>query len=222
MQVYLTFDIERNYDQRGYETPTSFSHIERNVPRILGEMSKLKIKGTFFVTPEVLANCENLIQLITRSGNVVGLHSHVYYQPEFAGSDRFQDYSQSLKLKMIWRDYVAFEQRFSRVPCFRIGQLLVDRDVLRFVSLLGCRVDSSFHNDDFHLIDKIVVQWLGLREYPVAFHLWGLTAKAFKKDSVMLVHPLCHPSQGSQVYDEEHLFNLLGELSGRVDFEPMV
>ena len=61
--VHLTFDLERDYAGTGeYINPPSFEGIKHNVPRVLDEMHEHDASGTFFLTPEVLAECEDLVQ----------------------------------------------------------------------------------------------------------------------------------------------------------------
>lgn len=80
-EVCLTFDLERDYLGTGsYVNPPSFEGIRHHVPRILDAMHERHAAGTFFLTPEVIENCEDMLGDV-RKRHAVGLHSHAYYQP---------------------------------------------------------------------------------------------------------------------------------------------
>ena len=223
--VALTFDVERDYLRSGYVTPVSFSGIEHNLPTLLDKLKQFKARATFFLTPEVFQACESLTREI-RKAHSLGLHTHSYYHPEFRGwendGDSFRNYSVQEKERMIMRDIESFEERFGKVGIFRIARLEPDPVILRVVSREGVELDSSFHNNNYGLIQKVKTRFdYHFKEIPVNFHLFGLTPQHFahRMCSVVLTHPsVPHGKLDEQVYDEEKLWSIMRALESQFDF----
>lgn len=219
-QVYLTFDIERDYVKTGHFRRPSFEGIRSNVPRILDKMHENHIIGTFFLTPEVIANCEDLVAEIKRR-HAVGLHSHAYYQPEFKGwnadGDSLACYSPDQKTRMILRDIGTYRHCLGKLRLFRIGRLEPDQTILKVVSEEGCQCDSSYHATNYGLLERLrVALKYDFKEKPVKYHLYGLEPSHLMRDqAVILVHPLTPPGKSDkEVYDENHLMRMI-DISSR-------
>lgn len=215
--VHLTFDLERDYAGTGeYIDPPSFEGIKHNVPRVLDEMHEHDASGTFFLTPEVLAECEDLVREI-RKRNGVGLHSHVHYQPEFRGwesdGDCLKNYTPDEKKRMTLRDVERWRDYVGDPSLFRIGRLEPDHTVLKVLSESGCVCDSSYHRSHYNLFERVRTRLLyDFREIPVDFHLFGLRLRQLveKDHSVVLLHPLTPPGKSSlRIYDEEILMQII-------------
>jgi peptidoglycan/xylan/chitin deacetylase (PgdA/CDA1 family) len=216
-EVYLTFDLERDYLGTGsYVSPSSFEGIRHHVPRILDVMHEHHAAGTFFLTPEVIENCEDMLSDVDKR-HAVGLHSHAYYQPIFKGwerdGDSFKNYTRHEKKGMILRDISRYEDHFGHPRLFRIARLEPDHDVLKVISESGCPYDSSYHSSSYHVFQKMRVALLyRFREVPVDFHLYGLElSQMLKRDrSVVLVHPITPPRRGNpDVYNEHRLVQVI-------------
>jgi len=214
-KVYLTFDLERDYIRTGYLNPPSFEGVNSNVPRILDEMEKRRAVGTFFLTPEVTENCEDLVRDIRRR-HAVGLHSHAYYQPEFKGwaedGDCFKNYTTEEKERMTLRDIERYRNFLGDLKLFRIGRLEPDQTILRVISEAGCLCDSSYHVNNYGLMQKLrVALFYDFLEMPVNFHLHGLEPHHLEiGQSVIIVHPLPPPGKiDLEVYDEENLIRII-------------
>jgi len=200
--VHLTFDLERDYVGK-YIDPPSFEGIKHNVPRILDEMREHDASGTFFLTPEVLAECEALVREI-RKRNAVGLHSHAYYQPEFKGwegdGDCLKNYTSDEKKRMTLRDVERWRDYVGDPSLFRIGRLEPDHSVLKVLSEAGCLFDSSYRRSHYNVFERVRTRLLyDFREIPVNFHLFGLRLRQLveKDHSVVLLHPLTPPGKSS-------------------------
>jgi len=224
-EVYLTFDLERDYVSSGYLDPPSFEGLRYNVPRILDKMDRLQAAGTFFVTPEVLENCEDLVKDIVRR-HAVGLHSHVYYQREFKGweqhGDCFRSYEPHEKRQMVLRDLKAYSNYIGTLELFRIGRLEPDHVVLRTVNEARCRYDSSYHARSYNLMKKMIVALsYSFQEIPVDFHLYGLEPRHMQINrSVILIHPLTPPGESDpQVYDESTFVRIVDLVSQTHEFK---
>jgi len=216
-EVYLTFDLERDYLGTGsYVTPPSFEGIRHHVPRILDAMHEHHAAGTFFLTPEVIGNCEDLVRAVRRR-HAVGLHSHAYYQPEFKGwerdGDSFKNYTRHEKKQMILRDISRYQDHLGAPRLFRIASLEPDHEILKVISESGCPCDSSYHASNYHVFQKMRVALLyRFREVPVDFHLHGLKLSQIlkRRRSVVLVHPITPPRRDNpDVYDEDRLVEII-------------
>jgi len=224
-KVYLTFDVERDYVKSGYLEPPSYEGITHWIPRIRDKLHQLHATGTFFLTPEVIERCEDLIAEL-RKTQVVGLHSHAYYQPEFKGwkanGDSFSTYTVAEIRQMITRDAALFQERIGPLKFFRIGRLEPNHTVLRMISELGCTYDSSYHVDDYRLLEKLrrVISYR-FAEIPVTAHLFGLEPRHFDVGRpVVLIHPITPPSStDSEVFDEAHLMKLIDACSDSYEFK---
>ncbi len=224
-KVYLSFDVERDYVKSGYVQPTSFEGITHYVPRILDKLRELRATGTFFVTPEVIEHCEELVSELKKT-QLVGLHSHAYYQPEFKGwktnGDSFSTYTAAERRQMIGRDAALFQERIGPLKFFRIGRLEPNHTVLKMISQLGCTYDSSYHVDNYHLLEKLrrAVSYR-FAEIPVTAHLFGLESHHFDVERpVVLIHPITPPSKtDEEVFDEAHLMKLLDACSDVHEFK---
>lgn len=213
--IYLTFDLERDWLRTGYLSPPSFEGVNHNVPRILDKMREHHAAGTFFLTPEVMENCEGLVREIQRR-HAVGLHSHAYYQREFRGwekdGDSFRNYTPDEKRQMALRDIERHHDYLGDLELFRIGRLEPDQTVLKVISEAGCLYDSSYHVRSYDLLQKLwVALFYEFQEIPVNFHLYGLQRRHLERDqSVILVHPLTPPGKTDlEVYDEENLIRII-------------
>ena len=223
-RVYLTFDVERDYVRSGYLDPPSFQGIEEHVPRILDKLAEVDGVGTFFLTPEVVEKCGQLVAEI-RKRHLVGLHSHVYYQPEFLGwkqnGDSYSKYEPNLVRAMITRDAECFQRAVEPPTFFRIGRLEPDHTVLRTISDLGCAYDSSFHRDNFNWIERVrCLTYYKFKEVPVTAHLFGLGPRHFRvRNPVILVHPITPPeTPDKEVFDLDHLNRLVQQCSKEYRF----
>lgn len=226
--VYLTFDLERDYLRTGYLNPPSFEGVNSNVPRILDEMEIHHATGTFFVTPEVMENCEDITREIQKK-HALGLHSHAYYQPEFKGwpgdGDCFSNYTREEKERMALRDVNRYQDCLGDPKLFRIGRLEPDQTILRTINKARCLCDSSYHIKRYGLMQKMRVALLyDFQEMPVNFHLYRLTTQDLEiGQSVILVHPLTPPEKiDPQVYDEERLIRIVDACSEHCEFKDLM
>ncbi len=226
-KVYLTFDLERDYLRTGYVDPPSFEGVNHNLPRILDEMKEHHAVGTFFLTPEVMENCEDMVRDI-RGKHAVGLHSHAYYQREFKGwqrdGDSFRNYTPDEKRQMTLRDIALYRDYLGKPRLFRIGRLEPDRTVLRMINQAGCLCDSSYHASKYNLIAKLrVALCYDFWEAPVNFHLYGLEPRHLEKGRpVVLIHPLTPPGKHDpRVYDEGNLIRIIDESSRRSELKDL-
>ncbi len=224
-KVYLTFDVERDYVKSGYIEPASFAGITHHVPRILDKLRQLRATGTFFLTPEVIERCEDLVAEICKT-QAVGLHAHAYYQPEFKGwqadGDSFEVYRVAERRSMINRDVSRFRERIGPPTIFRIGRLKPNHTVMKTISEMGCQYDSSYHADDYTLIEKLrAAVSYKFREIPVTAHLFGLEPRHFMlRRPVVLVHPITPPgTMDIEVYDEKHLLRIIDACAEGYEFK---
>jgi len=223
-KVYLTFDVERDYIKTGYLDPPSFEGIKAHLPRILDKLHAIDAVGTFFLTPEVIEQCDELVSEILKR-HIVGLHSHAYYQPEFIGwdtnGDSFSSYETHLVQRMIKRDAAKFQARIGQPKLFRIGRLEPHHTVLKTVSDLGCGCDSSFHTDGYTVLERVrCALSYKFVEVPVTAHLFGLQRRHFDvRNPVILVHPITPPNHPDrEVFDLEHFMGLIDECSASYEF----
>ena len=223
-KVYLTFDVERDYIKTGYLDPPSFEGISAHVPRILDKLRAIGAVGTFFLTPEVIERCDELVSEVLKR-HLVGLHSHAYYQPEFIGwnanGDSFNSYETRLVEQMIKRDAAKFQTRIGPPSFFRIGRLEPNHTVFKTVSELGCSCDSSFHREAYTIFDRLrCTLSYKFVEVPVTAHLLGLERHNFDvRDPVILIHPITPPTQPDrEVFDSEYFMGLIDECSASYEF----
>ena len=228
-RVYLTFDLERDYFGSGSYAPIpSFEGVRHNVPRLLDKMHECHVDGTFFLTPEIMENCVDILRDIRRR-HAVGLHSHAYYQPEFKGwerdGDSFRNYTDREKMQMILRDIQLCHTYLGELKLFRIARLEPDNEILRMVSESGCQYDSSYHASKYHIFEKIrTALSYKFKEIPVDFHLYGLEISQLKRRSrsVVLLHPITPPERTNpEVYDEGRLVEMIERCSEQFRFESL-
>jgi len=220
--------LERDYLRTGYVVPSSFEGVNHNVPRILDELQKRHASGTFFLTPEVIQNCEDVVRDVRRR-HAVGLHSHAYYQCEFKGweedGDSFKNYTPDEKKRMILRDIELYRDYLGEPKLFRIGRLEPDQTVLRMISEAGCLYDSSYHASKYNLLRKLrVMVSYDFQEVPVNFHLYGLEPRHMKGGRpVILIHPITTPGKNDpEVYDEQNLMRIIDTSSQRCELKDLM
>lgn len=139
----LTFDIEDWYNCDFISGNFDWSHYEvriyQGVDRILEELEKRGLKGTFFCLGWIADHHPDVIRAIHRQGHHIGCHS---YQHEL--SFRFDEKSfreDTLKAKHLIEDVTGEEVNAFRAPGFSITKH--NTWALRCLAEMGFRYDCS-------------------------------------------------------------------------------
>lgn len=181
----LTFDIEDWYNCDFISGNFDWSHYEvriyQGVDRILEELEKRGLKGTFFCLGWIAEHHPDVIRAIHRQGHHIGCHS---YQHELAfRMDEKSFKADTLKAKQLIEEVIGEEVNAFRAPGFSITRH--NTWALRSLAEMGFRYDCSMfpaphdyggmpsYGDGIpKRID--VGDGLWVKEFPINVHtLWG-------------------------------------------------
>lgn len=176
----LTFDIEEwyncdfiseNFDWNNYEV-----RIYDSVGRILDELAKRNVKGTFFCLGWLAENHPSIIKRIHNEGHQVGCHSYQHqlstrFTPETFKKDTY-------KAKSLIEDVIG-----EHIECFRApGFSITHKNIWAFDVLneLGFKYDCSIfpaHHDyggmpDYGTSEPAIILHNGceIKEFPINIH----------------------------------------------------
>ena len=181
----LTFDIEDWYNCDFLSGNFDWDHYEvriyQGVERILEELEKRGLKGTFFCLGWIAEHHPDVIRAIHRQGHHIGCHS---YQHELAfRMDEKSFKADTLKAKRLIEEVIGEEVNAFRAPGFSITRH--NTWALRSLAEMGFRYDCSMfpaphdyggmpsYGDGIpKRID--VGDGLWVKEFPINVHtLWG-------------------------------------------------
>ena len=169
-KLVFTVDLDRDVNfplpgraaagsiDRGEGDSPRFSSAERGLSVLLGILDDLGVKATFFVegrTAETI-DCSGL------SGHCVGFHG--YDHEDLVGGETGLAFSDGELCQILKNGYVAVTDSIGRPECFRAPYMSADDRVLKAVSELGIRHDSSVYSA---LGEQPYATVHGMTEHPV-------------------------------------------------------
>ena len=169
-RLIFTVDLDRDVNlpvegrsaagsiDRGEGDSPRFSSAERGLSVLLDLLDDLNMKATFFVegrTAETI-DCSGV------SDHCVGFHG--YDHEDLTGKETRMAYGDGEICNILKNGYIAVSDNIKRPTCFRAPYMSADDRVLREVSELGIRHDSSVYSA---LGEQPYATSYGITEHPV-------------------------------------------------------
>jgi peptidoglycan/xylan/chitin deacetylase (PgdA/CDA1 family) len=137
--VALTIDTESDVDAKQNHIP-EYRNIKK-LKILISILKKHNITSTFFVTPDIVNNCNNMISELYSKDFEIGTHIH----PDLIGSfsQQLADLSYTVQKKLIRNATSLITKEFCKPTSFRAGRYSANQDTFKILDELGYKIDSS-------------------------------------------------------------------------------
>ena len=151
-RLVFTVDLDRDVNipepgvsragsiDRGEGTSPRFSSSERGLARLLDLLDDIGVRATFFTE----GRTAETVDVSGVSGHCIGLHG--YDHEDLTGKETSVEYTDSEVHDLLKKGYIAVKDNVGVPTCFRAPYMSADDSVLREVSDLGIRHDSSVYS----------------------------------------------------------------------------
>lgn len=171
----LTFDIEEWYIEKAFHGGRAFRYREFDdtLLKVLDELDRLKIKGTFFCVGKLASEFPDVVRRIASRGHEIGCHSYIHVWVNKMTEDVLhEDTTDALKAL---EDVVGQKVTSYRAPAFSITeknpwaiQVLADCGIESDASIFpGPRDFGGYPSFPQDTPCKIEYQGATLKEYPI-------------------------------------------------------
>jgi polysaccharide deacetylase family protein (PEP-CTERM system associated) len=171
----LTFDIEEWYIEKTFRGNRAFRYKEfdNTLSKVLDELDRLNIKGTFFCVGKLASEFPDVIRRIASRGHEIGCHSYIHVWVNKMTEDMlYEDTMDALKAL---EDVIGNKVTCYRAPAFSI----TEKNPWAIPVLADCGIESDASifpgSHDFGGYPsfpqdrpcKVVYQGTTLKEYPI-------------------------------------------------------
>lgn len=171
----LTFDIEEWYTEKAFHggRASRFQEFDETLTKVLDELDRLGIKGTFFCVGKLASDFPDVVRRIVSRGHEIGCHSYIHVWVNKMTEDvLLEDTTEALKAL---EDVIGMKVTSYRAPAFSITeknpwaiQVLAECGIESDASIFpGSRDFGGFPSFPQDTPCKIEYEGTTLKEFPI-------------------------------------------------------